>query len=223
MSATSAWSSTRASASAAWTASSRARPRTTSRPATAATGSRPRCAASSRSSRSRSARSAATTATTRRACRAARPARATSRNSARSCSSPRTSASAARRASRPARTTRASFIPTATSTSARSAIHRDEGRARSGVRVGVPDARMSFGDLDDPTSTVSELLRSRRYHTLRPEAGTRPAGLLPDVRGDAHARNSSTTRHNPLIDPAPRTSGAGRSPSTCSSAASSPE
>jgi Fe-S-cluster-containing dehydrogenase component len=33
---------------------------------------------------------------------------------------------------------------------------------------------MSFGDLDDPASRVSELLRTRRHHTLLPEAGTRP-------------------------------------------------
>jgi Fe-S-cluster-containing dehydrogenase component len=33
---------------------------------------------------------------------------------------------------------------------------------------------MTFGDLDDPKSAVSQLLRSRRNHTLLPEAGTRP-------------------------------------------------
>jgi len=37
-----------------------------------------------------------------------------------------------------------------------------------------PTHCMSFGDLDDPASRVSELLRTRRHHTLLPEAGTRP-------------------------------------------------
>jgi Fe-S-cluster-containing dehydrogenase component len=33
---------------------------------------------------------------------------------------------------------------------------------------------MYFGDLDDPKSQVSEFLRSRKWHTLLPEAGTKP-------------------------------------------------
>jgi Fe-S-cluster-containing dehydrogenase component len=33
---------------------------------------------------------------------------------------------------------------------------------------------MYFGDLDDPKSKVNELLRTRKYHTLLPEAGTKP-------------------------------------------------
>jgi Fe-S-cluster-containing dehydrogenase component len=37
-----------------------------------------------------------------------------------------------------------------------------------------PTRCMSFGDLDDPQSRVSELLRTRRWHVLLPEAGTRP-------------------------------------------------
>lgn len=37
-----------------------------------------------------------------------------------------------------------------------------------------PTHCMYFGNLDDPNSTVSQLLRSRRHHTLMPEAGTRP-------------------------------------------------
>ena len=37
-----------------------------------------------------------------------------------------------------------------------------------------PTRAMVFGDLDDPKSRVSELLRTRRSHVLLPEAGTRP-------------------------------------------------
>jgi len=37
-----------------------------------------------------------------------------------------------------------------------------------------PTHCMHFGDLDDPKSNVSELLRTRRHHTLLPEAGTGP-------------------------------------------------
>jgi Fe-S-cluster-containing dehydrogenase component len=33
---------------------------------------------------------------------------------------------------------------------------------------------MYFGDLDDPNSQVSQLLVSRKYHSLIPEAGTKP-------------------------------------------------
>jgi len=37
-----------------------------------------------------------------------------------------------------------------------------------------PTHCMHFGDLDDPNSGVSRLLRERRGHPLLPEAGTRP-------------------------------------------------
>jgi len=37
-----------------------------------------------------------------------------------------------------------------------------------------PTHCMYFGDLDDPKSTVSQLLTARKWHTLLPEAGTRP-------------------------------------------------
>jgi len=37
-----------------------------------------------------------------------------------------------------------------------------------------PTHCMHFGDLDDPNSEVSRLIRSRRHHTLLPEAGTHP-------------------------------------------------
>jgi Fe-S-cluster-containing dehydrogenase component len=33
---------------------------------------------------------------------------------------------------------------------------------------------MHFGDLDDPNSSVSQLLASRKHHTVKPDAGTRP-------------------------------------------------
>ena len=37
-----------------------------------------------------------------------------------------------------------------------------------------PTHCMVFGDLDDPKSAVNQLLRTRRNHTLLPEAGTGP-------------------------------------------------
>jgi hypothetical protein len=33
---------------------------------------------------------------------------------------------------------------------------------------------MYFGDLDDPNSPVSKILRVRKFKTLIPEAGTKP-------------------------------------------------
>jgi Fe-S-cluster-containing dehydrogenase component len=33
---------------------------------------------------------------------------------------------------------------------------------------------MVFGDLEDPNSAVAALLRTRKWHTLLPEAGTKP-------------------------------------------------
>ena len=51
-------------------------------------------------------------------------------------------------------------------------------RVREGLKpacVSVcPTHCMHFGDLDDPDSDVSKLLKSRHHHSLLPEAGTRP-------------------------------------------------
>lgn len=53
-------------------------------------------------------------------------------------------------------------------------LHRvKEGRQPACVAV-CPTSCMHFGDLDDAKSDVSGLLRSRKWHTLLPEAGTRP-------------------------------------------------
>jgi Fe-S-cluster-containing dehydrogenase component len=48
-----------------------------------------------------------------------------------------------------------------------------DGKAPACVSV-CPTHCMHFGDLDDPKSAVSELLRTRKHHTLLPEAGTKP-------------------------------------------------
>ncbi len=48
-----------------------------------------------------------------------------------------------------------------------------EGKDPACVSV-CPTRCMTFGDLDDPKSAVSALLRSRKHHTLLPEAGTQP-------------------------------------------------
>jgi len=53
-------------------------------------------------------------------------------------------------------------------------IHRvEKGLDPACVSV-CPTHCMHFGDLDDPLSEVSRLLRSREHHTLLPEAGTKP-------------------------------------------------
>lgn len=53
-------------------------------------------------------------------------------------------------------------------------IHRVKaGQAPACVEV-CPTRCMTFGDLDDPRSAVSALLRSRPHHVLLPEAGTGP-------------------------------------------------
>ena len=48
-----------------------------------------------------------------------------------------------------------------------------EGKDPACVAV-CPARAMSFGDLDDPASRVSELLRTRSHQVLKPEAGTKP-------------------------------------------------
>ncbi|HHL71833.1 MAG TPA: 4Fe-4S dicluster domain-containing protein [Bacteroidetes bacterium] len=53
-------------------------------------------------------------------------------------------------------------------------IHRvREGKDPACVEV-CPTKCMHFGDLDDPRSEVSKLLKSRPHHALIPEAGTEP-------------------------------------------------
>ncbi|MCA9514796.1 MAG: 4Fe-4S dicluster domain-containing protein [Myxococcales bacterium] len=53
-------------------------------------------------------------------------------------------------------------------------IHRVE-RGDNPACVSVcPTKALTFGDLNDPTSEVSKLLRTREYKVLQPEAGTEP-------------------------------------------------
>jgi Fe-S-cluster-containing dehydrogenase component len=53
-------------------------------------------------------------------------------------------------------------------------IHRVERGLDPACVAVCPTHCMHFGDLEDPQSEVSRLLRSRRYHALLPAAGTRP-------------------------------------------------
>jgi Fe-S-cluster-containing dehydrogenase component len=53
-------------------------------------------------------------------------------------------------------------------------MHRvKDGKDPACVSV-CPTHCMTFGDLDDPKSRVSELLRTRTWHVLLPDAGTKP-------------------------------------------------
>jgi len=53
-------------------------------------------------------------------------------------------------------------------------LHRvKEGQLPACVEICPTDA-LAFGDLDDPDSPVSVLLRTRRHHVLRPETGLKP-------------------------------------------------
>jgi Fe-S-cluster-containing dehydrogenase component len=57
-------------------------------------------------------------------------------------------------------------------------IHRvEKGMDPACVSV-CPTRCMYFGDVDDPNSVVSKLLASRKYHSLIPEAGTKPQILF---------------------------------------------
>ena len=53
-------------------------------------------------------------------------------------------------------------------------VHRvEKGELPACVSV-CPTYCMHFGDLDDPNSEVSRLLQERKYHSIIPEAGTKP-------------------------------------------------
>ncbi|MCK5775375.1 MAG: 4Fe-4S ferredoxin, partial [Bacteroidales bacterium] len=52
--------------------------------------------------------------------------------------------------------------------------HRvEKGQTTACVAV-CPTKSLTFGDLDDPNSDVSQLLRDRKWKVLAPEAGTKP-------------------------------------------------
>jgi Fe-S-cluster-containing dehydrogenase component len=142
--------------------------------ATAATGSPRRSAASSPPCGSRSAPSAATTARTRRASTAAPPAPATCTTAAAWCSSHHEKCIGCK-ACLAACPYDARFIhPEGYADKCTFCIHRvEKGQDPACVSV-CPTHCMHFGDLDDPQSAVSKLLASRPFHTLLPEAGTKP-------------------------------------------------
>lgn len=53
-------------------------------------------------------------------------------------------------------------------------IHRVEDGLEPACVAVCPTRCMTFGDLDDPNSAINALLRSRKHHSLLPEAGTGP-------------------------------------------------
>ena len=53
-------------------------------------------------------------------------------------------------------------------------IHRVEKGLQPACVAVCPTYCMYFGDLDDPNSEVSRLLKSRKNHAVLPEAGTKP-------------------------------------------------
>lgn len=53
-------------------------------------------------------------------------------------------------------------------------IHRVEKGVDPACVSVCPTHCMYFGDIEDPNSIVSRLLPSRKYHILKPEAGTKP-------------------------------------------------
>ena len=53
-------------------------------------------------------------------------------------------------------------------------LHRVEKGQLPACTTVCPTGAIAFGDLNDPSSRVSELLRSRRHQVLRPELGLEP-------------------------------------------------
>jgi Fe-S-cluster-containing dehydrogenase component len=53
-------------------------------------------------------------------------------------------------------------------------IHRIKKGLEPACVAACPTKCMYFGDLDDPNSPVSEILKVRKFKTLIPEAGTDP-------------------------------------------------
>jgi Fe-S-cluster-containing dehydrogenase component len=54
-------------------------------------------------------------------------------------------------------------------------VHRIEnGVPTTACQAVCPTASITFGDLNDPDSEISQVLATREHYTLIPEAGTRP-------------------------------------------------
>jgi len=53
-------------------------------------------------------------------------------------------------------------------------MHRVKNGQKPACVAACPTKCMYFGDLDDPKSDVSEILKNRKWKTLIPEAGTKP-------------------------------------------------
>jgi len=54
-------------------------------------------------------------------------------------------------------------------------VHRIEnGESTTACQDICPTESIYFGDLNDPSSAIAEVLRTRDHYTLLPEAGTEP-------------------------------------------------
>ncbi len=61
-----------------------------------------------------------------------------------------------------------------------------DGDIKSACQQSCPTQAIAFGDLKDPNSRVSQLMKSQRYYQVLEELGTRPnVGYLKKVRGSA--------------------------------------
>ena len=73
-------------------------------------------------------------------------------------------------------------------------------RSRAGLRRDLPDSARHFGDLGDPNSDVSKLVRERGGYDLMPEMGYKPVNryLPPRPRRTEAAALGAAAQLQPL-------------------------